>query len=147
MKDLKDSLINQKIAEKLREKRGGLRLSLEDIADLSGVPFSTVRRVLYPKQDIAASHLTAIAGALGLNAADVFRQALDEVGLDLALADVHEILEARKAAGAAKPLSAAEARVTKLHPRDMSAEELEALITRRAAYDDPEADTMEPDAP
>lgn len=142
MKDLKDSLINQKVAEKLREKRGGLRLSFEDVAERSGVPLSTVRRIFYPKQDIATSHLTAIAGALGTTAADIMRAAMLEVGEDAALADVTQILLAKR-----QGVSEARGTVTELHPRDMTAEQIETMVTRRAAYDDPEAETDEPDTP
>lgn len=142
MKDLKDSLINQRIAHLLREKRGGLRLSLEDVAEASGVPLSTVRRVFYPKQDIAASHLTAIAGVLGTTAAAVFRQALADVGEDAALADVQQILLERRS-GMSEGLGT----VTAMHPRDMSAEQIETLIRKRAAYEDSAGDMGEGDAP
>lgn len=140
MADLKDSKINQAVARRLRELRAGEGLSLEQIADLSGVPLSTVRRIFAPKQDIATSHLTAIAGALGTNARDVFAYALEFVGEKEAIADVYRILDERNLGR----VSEADATVTELHPRDMTVEQLEEQrhaakkITRESTADEPE---------
>lgn len=143
MDELKNSLINRAVSDKLEGLRNERRLTQEQVAALSGVPLSTVKRILAPKQDIATSHLTAIAGSLGSSAAAIMQAALDEVGKEAALADVQRILDAKRDVRA----SAVRATVTELHPRDMTAEQIETMVTRRAAYDDPEADTDEPDTP
>ena len=141
MTDLKNSLINRAVADKLEGLRSESRMTLEQVAEVSGVPLSTVKRIFAPKQDIATSHLTAIAGALGSTGSEILRAALDKVGADEALADVQRILHARAEAR----MSAGRGTVTALHPRDMTADQLENL--RHAATYDPEAETDEPQAP
>jgi len=139
--DLKDSKINAAVAARLTGLRGEARLTIEEVAARSGVPLSTARRVFAGKQDIGASHLTAIAGVLDSNAREVFEYALKKVGEEEALRDVQAILNSKRS----ERMSAGRGTVTALHPRDMTADQLENL--RHAATYDPEAETDEPQAP
>ena len=116
-------------------------LTIEEVATASGVPLSTARRIFAAKQDIATSHLTAIAGVLGSNARDVFDYAMVKVGAGEALEDVQRILDSKREGR----MSAGRGTVTALHPRDMTPDQLENL--RHAATYDPEAETDEPEAP
>lgn len=63
------------VARALRAERGAAGLSREQLAKLSGVSVSTLRRIEEAERSAKVDQLAAICGALGLDLAHFFAQA------------------------------------------------------------------------
>ncbi len=130
------AIVNELVG--LRAKRG---LTVEQLAQRSGLTFGTLRNILRGKIDVQMADLLLIVKALDGTIEQVVADAFREVGgEDEALSDVRSIVDARRGTGdelAAKRRTKAAA--------DMSVEELEG--ERHAATRDSELDSDEPELP
>jgi transcriptional regulator with XRE-family HTH domain len=106
------------VAAELRAERAAARLTVEELAERSGVHRGTLLRYLNAKRDIPVSTLIQIAE--GLNIAP------------------HLILER-----AAERMSEKRSNVTPLRSREFTTEQIEGFAGDKAAHRDPEMDTDE----
>ena len=106
------------VAAELRAERAAARLTVEELADLSGVHRGTLLRYLNAKRDIPVSTLVQIAEGLGVPA--------------------HLILER-----ASERMSEKRSNVTPLRGRNLTTKEIDEYAGDKAAHRDPEMDTDE----
>ncbi|SBN64413.1 Transcriptional regulator, contains XRE-family HTH domain [Curtobacterium sp. 9128] len=106
-------------------------LSRQDIADRTGISKSTIDRYMQAKLALPQDKFVRIAEAIGAPPAKLLQEAVDDATLMLHDAAVSE---------------AEGDNVARLHPRQMSAEELDRLTIDHAATGiDPESETDETD--
>lgn len=122
--------INQALAGVLRGAYAKAGLNREQIAERSGISLSTVQRYMNGKVDMPSKSFQRIAEAIGRPADELYAEALRD---------------AERLADDARVSVAEGNNVTRLHPRQMSAEELDRLTIDHAATEvDPESETDEP---
>ena len=124
--------INQALADVISAAMGR-RTSKEALARATGISSRTITRYLDAQVDMPAKSFQRIADALDKPAARLYADAL-------ALAE-------QMASDASRVSEAGAQNVTRLHPRDLTADQLDRPTTdRRAATDvDPESETDETD--
>jgi len=136
-----ESKFNVAIVNELKALRAKRDLTVEQLAERSGITFGTLRNILRGNIDVQVADLLLIAKTLDSSVLQVISDAFRDIGgEDVALSDVRSIVEARRRSGdelARKRQQKAAA--------EMSVEELEGQ--RSAATKDPELDTDEPDVP
>ena len=76
MKPAERDPVNAAIAEVLRVRRAELELTLNDVAEASGIKFQAVQRYLQGDRPMLLSNFLALARALGLDPAEVMAQAV-----------------------------------------------------------------------
>lgn len=130
----KDTKINQAMGAELRAERSAVDITVEALASESGISVSTLKRVLKGSVDIGIPQIAAIAAALDahrdhpITPQDLVRKAVERAG-------GYEVLMSE----------VSDSNVTQLHPRSMTAEELDNYEGSRAANFDEEASTDEPE--
>lgn len=127
------TLMNQAMAAELRAERGAKTLSVQALATKSGVPYSTLRRILSGTVDVNVGDLSALAAALDSTIEKLVSRAVIRAGGQEAIeAEVRRVSED------------AGSNVTQLPRRPDTVEELEAYTGAKAAHTrDPESDTDE----
>lgn len=123
--------INQALADVLSGAYRKARLSRDDIAERTGISVSTINRYMNGKVDIPSKSFQRVAEAIGRPADELYGEALRD---------------AERLAEDARVSEAQGNNVTRLHPRQMSPEELDRLTIDHAATEiDPESETDETD--
>lgn len=145
---LNDSLLNQSVARALRFERDHSGMTLQQVADASGIPLDTVQRYFRGKFEMKVGMLTAICGAMKVTPAAVFKRAFDEAkgGEEAIYADLRERFGVDVSEGGAKvtDIDAKRAAAEKLTAEDAE----NARVNRRAAAsEDDDATRDEPEGP
>lgn len=91
-----DSLMNQAVARALRGLRGEAGVTLDEVAEVSGLSLSTVRRNMKGSTDINATNLAALAGAMGTTPDEVLARVFRNLDYEEALADAIARISGRK---------------------------------------------------
>lgn len=134
-----DTALNQATAEVIQSERAGAKMTQEQLASETGIPLSTLRRVLKGTVDIDVADLGAIAVAISkhrrtpITPGDIVNSAVNLMG-------GQEALEREFG----PRMSDVPSNVTPIGKRvqDMTPDEIEA-IDRKVATRDPEMDTDE----
>lgn len=66
-----DESYNKAVAKVLRDRKESMGITFDALADASGLPRSTVSRMIYGARDIKVSALRQLAAVLELDAGDV----------------------------------------------------------------------------
>jgi len=123
--------INQALAGVLRGAYAKQGMSRDQIAAASGISVTTIHRYMNGKVDMPSKSFQRIAEAIGRPADELYAEALRD---------------AERLAEDARVSEAGAENVTRLHPRQMSSEELDRLTIDHAATEiDPESETDETD--
>jgi transcriptional regulator with XRE-family HTH domain len=123
--------INQALADVLSGAYRKARITRDDIAERTGISVSTINRYMNGKVDMPSKSFQRIAEAIGRPADALYAEALRD---------------AEQLAEDARVSEASADNVTRLHPRHMSAEELDRLnIDHAATGIDPESEAGEDD--
>lgn len=135
--------INQAMATELRAERAAAGLTLDALAQQSGVALSTLRRILNGSIDVNVGDLALLCRALGeaqgipLTMEDIVERAVKRAGgYDVVYAGLPQMPD--------NAVSDVPTNVTPIRKRveDMTVDEIEAIETK-AATRDPEMDTDE----
>jgi len=123
--------INQALAGVLRGAYAKQGMSRDQIAAATGISVTTIHRYMNGKVDMPSKSFQRIAEAIGRPADELYAEALRD---------------AERLAEDARVSEAGAENVTRLHPRQMSSEELDRLTIDHAATEiDPESETDETD--
>jgi len=123
--------INQALAGVLRGAYAKQGMSRDQIAAASGISVTTIHRYMNGKVDMPSKSFQRIAEAIGRPADELYAEALRD---------------AERLAEDARVSEAGAENVTRLHPRQMSSEELDRLTIDHAVTEiDPESETDETD--
>lgn len=73
------SIFHDALSAQLRAEKAAAQLSLDELAEKSGVPRPTLQRYIAGERDIPSSRLDHIAHALGLTTSDLVARAEERI--------------------------------------------------------------------
>lgn len=141
----KYSPANKAMADVLEGARGKARLSVANLADVSGVPYGTLVKVLNNRTAIDVGHITALAPALNRTPQSLVDEATEDMGGMDALVKAAD--ERAKRASSAPLSEVRSTNVTPLHRKrndQLTAEDIDAGNQDKAA-DEITAESNEPE--